>query len=126
MKKLLKAFTFIILPIASLIIFICIGKTNEKQIVSQQLKPTMSGSIVAAAWNLRGVCAAILIFLYSFVLYSKISKARKLFVLVLLLMINIPLMSLMEIAVYMPLSLLIIPILNIFAFLPALVRKGAL
>lgn len=126
MKKLFKVFTFIILPIASLMTFICIGKTNEKQIVSQQLKPTMSGPIVASAWNLRGVCVSILIFLYSFVLYSKISKARKLFVLVLLLMINIPLMSLMEIAVYMPLSLLIIPILNIFAFIPSLLRKGEL
>ncbi len=124
MKKLLKTFTFIILPITSLIIFICIGKINEKQIVLQQLKPTMSGSIASAAWNLRGICVAILIFLYSFVLYSRISKARKLFVLLLLLMINIPLMNLMEIAVYMPLSLLIVLILNIFAFIPALIRTN--
>lgn len=123
MKKALKIFSFIILPILTMISFVIIGKVNEHFIyVKEGDHHTMSGGISSIAWTYRGIYAMILIIAFSFVLYSNTFKIGKILVFLLILMINLPLMYFMDLAIFFPLGLLIVPIANIIAFIPALLK----
>ena len=123
MKKLLKVFSFCILPIIIMISCIIIGKINERLIaINEGDHRTMAAGVTSIAWTYRGIYAMVLIIAFSFVLYSKTTKTGKILVLLLVLTINLPLMYYMELAIFFPMGLLIIPIANIFAFIPTLLK----
>lgn len=124
MKRILKVIGFGILPIITLISFIIIGKDNERKIlVKEGSHHTMAGIISSTAWTYRCIYAMVLIIAFSFVICSKLSRAVKIFILMLMLMLNLPLMYFMELAIYLPLGLIIIPVVNLIALSPVFVSQ---
>lgn len=125
MRKRLEFFCFVILPIMILILFILIGVINMDSIHAEEgAHLTMSGSIELFTWIYRGVYSMLLIIAFSFVFYSKTSNIGKVFVFLLVLVFNIPIICFMEYLVIFPNLLLIIPIVNIFAFIPLVLKKN--
>jgi cytochrome bd-type quinol oxidase subunit 1 len=124
-KRILKIFSFVILPLATLISFIIIGKINEQVIGAQEgSHRTMSGAISSIAWSYRGIFAMLLLIIFSFVLYSKLSRSVKIATLILMLIFNLPLMYFMELGIYFPLGLIVIPVVNLIALAPAVVEQA--
>ena len=125
MKIILKFISFVILPIITLISFTIIGKINEQIIRAKEgSHSTMSGAITSIAWTYRGIYAMALIITFSFVLYSKLlSKTVKISIFMLMLIFNLPLMYFMELAIYLPLGLIIIHVINLIALAPAFVAQ---
>jgi hypothetical protein len=123
-KRILKVISFGILPIITLISFTIIGKINEREILAKEgSHHTMTGIISSTAWAYRGIYAMVLIIVFSFVLYSKLSKTVKVFVFMLMLILNLPVMYFMELAIYLPLGLIIIPVVNLIALIPAFAKQ---
>lgn len=90
MKKLVKIFISIILPIITLITFIIIGvKRNQLIAAEEGLHRTMRGGIEIIAWSLRGIYVAILIKVFTSVLYSEHSKLVKVAVFLLMAVLNL-------------------------------------
>lgn len=118
MNNKLRIFSIYILPIVILVLFVIIGAINEQLIFAREgSHRTMSGGVAFQAWSLRGVYGAILIYTFSkFILYSEISKSRKIIVFSLILILNIPFMYFMEIVIFFPMGLLIIPVINVTVF----------
>lgn len=124
MKKISKTFMFIILPITILILCTYIGHLKKSNILLQQgLSPTMSSSIEFLTWVYRGIYLAILTILISYISYKKLTLEIKLFVLFLLVILNIPLLYLIKFAIYLPFTLLIIPLLNLIILIPIIIRS---
>ncbi|MFW2487771.1 hypothetical protein ACN077_04245 [Clostridium chromiireducens] len=125
MKKLVKIFSSRILPIITLITFIIIGGIKNQLIAAEEgLHRTMSGVIEAIAWSLRGIYVAILIKVFSSVLYSELNKLVKIAVFLLMVVLNFPLIYFMDLAPFFPLALLIaIPLVNFIVYIPILVSR---
>jgi hypothetical protein len=114
----------VILPIVTLISFIIIGGISEQAIRAKEgTHRSMSGAISSMAWTFRGIYAMALIIVFSNVMYSNLSKKVKASVFTLMLLFNLPLMYFMELAIYFPLGLIIIPVVNLIALAPANYKK---
>lgn len=125
MKRILKVISFVILPIVTLISFTIIGRISEKAIHAKEgSHSTMSGVISSIAWTYRGIYAMVLIIVFSYVMYSNLSKKVKASVFMLMIIFNLPLMYFMELAIYLPLGLIIIPVVNLIALTPAIYNKN--
>jgi hypothetical protein len=125
-KRLLKVISFVILPIVTLISFIIIGGISEQAIRAKEgTHRSMSGAISYTAWTFRGIYAMALIIVFSYVMYSNLSKKVKASVFTLILLLNMPLMYFMELAIYLPLGLIIIPVVNLIALTPAIYKKNS-
>jgi hypothetical protein len=124
-KRILKVISFVILPIVTLISFIIIGGISEQAIRAKEgSHRTMSGAISSIAWMYRGIYAMALIIVFSYVMYLNLSKKVKASVFMLMLIFNLPLMYFMELAIYLPLGLIIIPVVNLIALTPAIYNKN--
>jgi hypothetical protein len=124
MRKVLRFFCFGVLPVMALISFRAIGKISERMIYAKQGKrPNMAGAISSMAWSYRGILMALLIIAVSFVLFSKASRTGKMLTLLLVAEFNLLIMYYMEYAVFFPLVLLVVLVVNIIAFIPALAIK---
>lgn len=127
MKRILQFINFIVLPIITLAIFTAIGDKKAQIIAIEEGKHrTMSASITSMAWTYRGIYAMALIIIFSLVLYSKLSKKIKVsvFMLMLMLILNLPLIYFMELAIFLPAGLILIPIVNLIALAPTFVGKA--
>lgn len=119
MKIVSRILGFGILPLCTIILFVSIGKLNEQIIYAKEGDHhTMTGGISAIAWTNRGIYAAILIIVVSFILFSKLSKKVKIFEVVLILMMNLPFIYFAEYLFFFPLLLLAIPVSNLIVFAP--------
>jgi hypothetical protein len=125
MKKLVKIFISRILPIITLITFIIIGGIKNQLIaVKEGHHRTMSGAIEVIGWSLRGIYVAILIKVFSSVLYSELNKLVKITVFLLMVVLNFPLIYFMDLAYFFPLaSLIAITLVNFIAYIPILVSR---
>lgn len=125
MKRILKVISFVILPIVTLISFTIIGGISEQAIRAKEgSHRTMSGAISSIAWTYRGIYAMALIIVFSYVMYLNLSKKVKASVFMLMLIFNLPLLYFMELAIYLPLGLIIIPVVNLIALTPAIYNNN--
>lgn len=125
MKKIVKIFISRILPIITLITFIIIGGIKNQLIAVQEgHHRTMSGAIEVIAWSLRGIYVAILINVFSSVLYSGVNKLVKISVFLLMVVLNFPIIYFMDLAYFFPLAFLIaIPLVKFIVNIPILVSR---
>lgn len=123
MKKLVKIFISRILPIITLITFIIIGGIKNQLITVQEgHHHTMRGAVEVIGWSLRGIYVAILISVFSSVLYSGLNKLVKISVFLLMVVLNFPLIYFMDLAYFFPLvSLIAISLVNLIVYIPILV-----
>lgn len=123
MKKIVKIFISRILPILTLITFIIIGGIKNQLIAVQEgHHRTMIGAIEVIAWSLRGIYVAILIKVFSSVLYSGLNKLVKISVFLLMVVLNFPLIYFMDLAYFFPLAFLIaIPLVKFIVYIPILI-----
>lgn len=123
-ERYLKPLKFCILPLITIVVFALIGVFKQRSIAAVEGQhPTMTGAITLLGWSMRGVYVAVLMAIYFSMLDLKLGKATNLMVLFLLIALNLPLMRYMELLVYLPLAVVILPIVNFVAFLPAIVKK---
>ncbi|WP_160669637.1 hypothetical protein [Clostridium sp. C8-1-8] len=123
-KRDLKPLKFCFLPLITVAVFVLIGLFKQRSISAVEGQhPTMTGAIALLVWSIRGVYVAVLMAIYFSMLDVKLGKATNLMILFLLVALNIPLMRYMELLVYLPLAVVILPIVNLFAFLPAVVKR---
>ncbi|GLC32827.1 hypothetical protein [Clostridium omnivorum] len=110
MKKVLKiiskVFSLCVLPLITLYLFISIGNIKSQNIIAREgSHRTMTAGIIKRAWTYRGVYAMLLLIVYLLVLYSKSSKNAKLLTFILMIITSVPLMFLMNIMPWLPLSI---------------------
>lgn len=110
MKKvliiMLKVFSFSVLPLVTLKLFLSIGNMKAQNIIIREgSHRTMSTGITEIVWKYRGICAMLLIIVYLFVLYSKSSKNAKILTFILMIITSVPLMFLIALMPWLPLKL---------------------
>lgn len=120
MRRLLKTILFWILPIITLVTFIMIGKsqTYQEYMITANMHHGMSSDMYMGIWVSRGVYSMLLVIAVSFVIFSMISKIRKIFLILMLALLNIPLIYFMNILIPNPQFILIIPIVNVILIIP--------
>lgn len=125
MKSFLKIICFVLLPILSFISFAIIGEIqfrNEYVNITQPTHHAMSSGLFLSLWFGRGIYSMLLMILFSWILYSKLSKKNKIITLLLLIVFNVPLMFLMFILIPNLIWIVIFLVLNMLLFVPLLYK----